>query len=115
MRRVFYAVGFLLSLSMAAGSFTSIMGNDGDGMPKPAEQTFFIPKSHNAGMNECLADRNNCGRAAAVSFCETNGYSNVVAFGEASPEDLTGSIGAADERISGKAPKELPFLVTCSK
>ncbi len=117
MHRVLIPVGFLCSLVIAACSFSSLMAEDAETTAQLPQQTFFIPKSNNGGIDECLADHSDCGRAAAASICESKGYHKVVAFGEASPEDLTGSIEKATSSagIESGQPQDLPFLITCSK
>jgi|GEM_PF-1450703 len=117
MRRALSAIGFVLTLSVAASSFASLLGTDANN-PEQNEQSFLIPRSASPGADECLADQSECGNSAAASICESRGFSRVVSFGEASPEDMTGSIDIAGQKTpaaQSETSRNKPFLITCSK
>lgn len=116
MRRALSAIGFIVTLSVAASSFASLLGADDGANSEQREQSFLIPRSATLGADECLASRESCGMSAAASICESRGYSRVISFGEASPEDMTGSIDVAGPKpapVRNEAGK--PYLVTCSR
>lgn len=115
MRSALSAIGFVVTLSVAASSFTSLLGSDDAANSEQREQSFLIPRSASHGAEECLASQDNCGTSAAASICESRGYPRVVSFGEASPEDMTGSIDIAGQKPAPVRAEAKPFLVTCSR
>lgn len=116
MRRLLFTTGFVVSLALAACSFGSLMGEDNANSTQLAQQSFFVPKSGTAGIDECLIDHSSCGQSAASSICEAKGFTRVISFGEAAAEDMTGSIDAPVKAEQKSAPKkEMPLLVTCGR
>jgi hypothetical protein len=112
MRRVFYMFGFLLALILAASSFATILGDTPNSPFMVSEQTYLVPRSNNAGIDECLANRMECGHAAAASICVSKGYTQVVEYGIAAPEDMTGSTG---DTTAKPVHEEMPFTITCTR
>ncbi len=116
MRRLLFTSGFALSLAVAASSFATLINNEERGTATSSQQSFFMPKNNSASIDECLADHDGCGQAAAASVCESNGFSRVVAFGAAAPEDMTGSITPSERTLLKiAAKKDVPLLVTCAR
>ncbi len=68
--------------------------------------SFVVSANDGYGIEDCLAERSECGHAVADAWCEAHGHSGAVSFGAA--EDVTGSIGPAAPRT------DRPYIVTCS-
>ena len=66
---------------------------------------FVIAANDGYGVEECLAERGECGRIVADAWCEAHGHGAAVSFG---PKSMFEGVGAA--KIS-TAPE--PFVVNC--
>ena len=68
--------------------------------------SFIVSADEGYGIDDCLAQRNECGHAVADAWCEAHGHGGATSFGAA--EDVTGSIRPA------APPIDRPYIVTCS-
>ena len=78
----------------------------GQGQSDPG-QIFIIAAADGYGVEDCLAERGECGRVVADAWCETHGHGAAVAFGPAA--DVTDAIlaGVAADK------SQRPYVVRC--
>lgn len=67
---------------------------------------FIIAANDGYGIDDCLAEGGECGRAVADAWCQAHGHVTALSFGRA--EDVTGAIGQV-----GLARTGPPYFVTC--
>jgi hypothetical protein len=71
-----------------------------------AETTaFIVPKFDGYGIDQCLADGQPCGQAAAAAWCRSRDYTSVAEFGRLDRADTTASLPVtpAAASCSGRA------------
>jgi hypothetical protein len=69
--------------------------------------TFIIAGSEGYGVEDCLAERGECGRVVADAWCEAHGHGASISYGLA--EDVTGAIQSAATHATGA-----PYVISCS-
>ena len=61
-----------------------------------AETTaFIVPNFDGYGIDQCLANGQSCGQAAAAAWCRSRDYTSVVEFGRLDRADTTASLPTA--------------------
>jgi len=69
--------------------------------------TFIIAASEGYGVEDCLAERGECGRVVADAWCEAHGHGASISYGLA--DDVTGAIQNAATHATGA-----PYVISCS-
>jgi hypothetical protein len=69
--------------------------------------TFIIAASEGYGVEDCLAERSECGRVVADAWCEAHGHGASISYGLA--DDVTGAIQSAATHVTGA-----PYVISCS-
>jgi hypothetical protein len=69
--------------------------------------TFIIAASEGYGVEDCLAERGECGRVVADAWCEAHGHGAAISFGPA--EDVTNAIPGEPSTAGA------PYVVSCSQ
>jgi hypothetical protein len=76
----------------------------------PAKDNVYTIADDGYGLSDCVAQRRECGKAVADSWCESHGHGAAVAYGSAS--EVTASIQTSSK---GSAPTESGAVVRCSE
>ncbi|ARN83365.1 hypothetical protein B1812_04220 [Methylocystis bryophila] len=75
----------------------------------PADQNVYTIVDDGYGLGDCVAQRNECGKAVADAWCESHGHGVALAYGSAS--EVTGAIKTA---AITPAARETDAMVRCS-
>jgi len=77
--------------------------------PSAPRAVYVLSDSDGYGLADCIAQKSECGKIVADSWCEAHGHGRALAFGGA--EDVTGAIdvAASDRRNAGAA------MVSCAE
>ena len=94
-------VPFISSLLFAAGPIGQVRAATG--------HAFIVSATEGYGVEDCLAERGDCGRIVADAWCEAHGRGPAISFGPA--EDVTGAISLA----RNSEPVQAPYVVTCGE
>jgi hypothetical protein len=70
--------------------------------------TFIIAATEGYGVEDCLAERGECGRVVADAWCEAHGHGASISFGRA--EDVTNAIPGDSTPTTGT-----PYIVSCGE
>jgi hypothetical protein len=99
-RKIWLSISLLLFASaLAFGRFDRVRAAEGS--------TFIIAATDGYGVEDCLAERGECGRVVADAWCEAHGHGESISYGPA--DDVTNAIGAAATHATGT-----PYVVSCS-
>jgi hypothetical protein len=90
---------FLLVSTVALPESTAARAAEGS--------TFIIAASEGYGVEDCLAERSECGRVVADAWCEAHGHGASLSYGLA--DDVTGAIQDAATHATGA-----PYVISCS-
>jgi hypothetical protein len=93
---VIWGAGILVSaglLSVVPLSSASMQGPILRGTVVQGEGSSVISAGDGYGIGECLTSGDACGSLVALSWCQANGYSRLVAYRKADAEDVTGTVG----------------------
>jgi hypothetical protein len=105
MRRIL-AVSFVALALLGAAPF--LLPPAGQRAVADATPTFVVPDADAYGLGDCLREGRDCGRIIAQSWCQAHGFSKVMSFGAARPEDVTASTSTAGRGLP-------PAVVTCAR
>lgn len=96
-------------LRAAAALLLLVVASAGRAGPAQASegQTFIITVAEGYGIEDCLAEAGECGRAVADAWCEAHGHGAALAFGVAN--DITGAISSR----TGPTEGQRPYMVRC--
>ena len=76
---------------------------------------FIIPNDADGyGVDRCLANGENCGRAAANSYCQTHQFASAASYHKVDRDEITGAIpaGASGGCRSGKCDNLVAIVCT---
>jgi hypothetical protein len=90
----------LFASALAFGQFDRARAAEGS--------TFIIAATDGYGVEDCLAERGECGRVVADAWCEAHGHGASISYGPA--DDVTGAIESAATHAA-----EAPYVVSCSE
>jgi hypothetical protein len=100
-RKIWLSISLLLFASaLAFGRFDRVRAAEGS--------TFIIAATDGYGVEDCLAERGECGRVVADAWCEAHGHGESISYGPA--DDVTNAIGGAETHATGT-----PYVVSCSE
>ena len=100
-RRSFACLGVTAAVLGSALAFAIVPMGASEAASSNA--TFIVPANDGYGVAECVTS--SCGQVVADQWCMAQGFARSVAFGEADPAEVTGSIVARrDSR---------PISITC--
>jgi hypothetical protein len=97
--RKFVACAFLLAASAAsADSRVFIIANQADGY----------------GVDQCLANSEQCGAHAARSYCQSRDFAQATAYRRVDPDEITGSVPQMGDKCTGSGCNEY-VAITCQR
>jgi hypothetical protein len=93
------AAALLLLFFVSAARISPAQASEG--------HTFIFAVAEGYGIEDCLAEGGECGRAVADAWCEAHGHGAALAFGVA--DDVTGAISSKTAAREGQRP----YMVRC--
>ncbi|HMK89414.1 MAG TPA: hypothetical protein VK446_07255 [Methylocystis sp.] len=70
--------------------------------PAPAQSSVYVlSDSEGYGLVDCIAEKRECGKIVADSWCEAHGHGPALSYGGAG--DVTGAVSAKSRPIAGAA------------
>ena len=74
---------------------------------------FIIPNDADGyGVDRCLANGENCGRAAANSYCQSHQFAQAASYRKVDREEITGAIPGVDSCRGPKCPDLVAIVCT---
>ena len=92
-----------LLLPLAAGAaLAAAYRSEGSAAPaQPPQAVYVLTDAEGYGLSDCIAQKRECGKIVADSWCEAHGHARAVAFGGA--DDVTGAISPGASKPAAPA------------
>src|ERR1700686_2716985 len=99
-RKIWLSISLLLFASaLAFGRFDRARAAEGS--------TFIIAATDGYGVEDCLAERGECGRVVADAWCEAHGQGHARSYGLS--DDVTGAIATSARPVKSQGA----YFITC--